>query len=131
MVYGTIGVRRISKKYERDGEGKAAYFFCRRENFFFLDGTEEKTLIKGSYDFVGINYHKSFYGRAKAARLRGRGVRQGYFVWTLFDSFEWGMGLTKRLGLYYIDFNDNFNRIPNLSVKWFQAFLKSNQTRSS
>lgn len=56
---------------------------------------------------------------------------KGYFYWTLFDDFEWGMGLHERYGLYYIDFNDNFKRIPNLSAKWFQAFLKSSQTQAN
>ncbi|KAH7518232.1 hypothetical protein FEM48_Zijuj09G0149600 [Ziziphus jujuba var. spinosa] len=51
---------------------------------------------------------------------------KGYFYWSVFDSFEWGMGLIFRYGFYYIDFNNNLERIPKVSLKWFHDFLQSN-----
>lgn len=54
----------------------------------------------------------------------GADVR-GYFVWTLMDDFEWRLGYTPRFGLYYID-HQTLNRIPKLSAKWYQDFLKNN-----
>jgi beta-glucosidase/6-phospho-beta-glucosidase/beta-galactosidase len=48
---------------------------------------------------------------------------RGYFYWTLFDDFEWGDGYNMRYGLYYIDFKDNFKRIPKHSALWFRDFL--------
>ena len=48
---------------------------------------------------------------------------KGYFYWSLFDNFEWGSGYTVRFGLYFIDYNDNYRRIPKLSAKWLPNFL--------
>uniref|UniRef100_A0A2N9HWS4 Beta-glucosidase n=1 Tax=Fagus sylvatica TaxID=28930 RepID=A0A2N9HWS4_FAGSY len=56
------------------------------------------------------------------AMSNGVNVR-GYFYWTLFDDFEWGDGYNMRYGLYYIDFKDNFKRIPKHSALWFRDFL--------
>ncbi|KAL5543971.1 hypothetical protein UlMin_007755 [Ulmus minor] len=55
---------------------------------------------------------------------------KGYFYWAAFDDFEWGLGFEHRFGLYFIDFNDNFKRIPKLSAKWFNSFLKAHNTTS-
>ncbi|XP_022154059.1 beta-glucosidase 12-like [Momordica charantia] len=54
------------------------------------------------------------------------GVRvKGYFAWSLLDNFEWADGYSMRFGLVYIDFKNNLKRIPKLSLKWFQNFLKN------
>ncbi|GMN64370.1 hypothetical protein TIFTF001_033448 [Ficus carica] len=55
---------------------------------------------------------------------------KGYFYWSLFDNFEWGSGYNVRFGLYFIDYNDNYRRIPKLSAKWLPAFLKGQDTSS-
>ncbi|ONI35248.1 hypothetical protein PRUPE_1G525400 [Prunus persica] len=48
---------------------------------------------------------------------------KGYFCWTPFDNFEWGMGYTQKFGLYYVDHKDNLKRIPKQSAKWLPIFL--------
>lgn len=51
---------------------------------------------------------------------------KGYFIWALFDDFEWGEGYQPRFGLYYIDYKQNLKRIPKKSVGWLSGFLKRN-----
>ena len=51
---------------------------------------------------------------------------KGYFYWAAFDDMEWGPGFNARFGLYFVDYNDNFNRIPKQSAKWYHDFLKCN-----
>lgn len=53
---------------------------------------------------------------------------KGYFYWSLFDNFEWASGYATRFGLYYIDYKDNYKRIPKQSAKWFHGFLKGENT---
>ncbi|XP_070667921.1 beta-glucosidase 13-like [Malus domestica] len=55
------------------------------------------------------------------AMKNGANVK-GYFCWALFDDFEWGIGLSQQVGLYYVDFNDNYKRYPKQSAKWFRDF---------
>ncbi|KAB1217324.1 Beta-glucosidase 24 [Morella rubra] len=59
-----------------------------------------------------------------------QGVKvEGYFYWTLFDDFEFQDGYSLRFGLYYIDYKDNFRRIPKQSAKWLRRFLEGKYIR--
>jgi beta-glucosidase len=49
---------------------------------------------------------------------------KGYFVWSLFDNFEWNAGLRKRFGLVYIDYR-NGNRIKKDSFFEYQKIIKN------
>ncbi|XP_057456245.1 beta-glucosidase 12-like [Lotus japonicus] len=49
---------------------------------------------------------------------------QGYFAWSLLDSFEWGGGYTKRFGINFVDYKDNLKRYQKLSAHWFRKFLE-------
>ncbi|KAH9720768.1 Beta-glucosidase 12 [Citrus sinensis] len=49
---------------------------------------------------------------------------KGYFYWSAFDDFEWGIGYLPRFGLYFIDYNNNLTRIPKESAKWVRDFLE-------
>ncbi|XP_058200437.1 raucaffricine-O-beta-D-glucosidase-like isoform X3 [Rhododendron vialii] len=54
---------------------------------------------------------------------------KGYFVWSLFDSFEWASGYTIRFGMIYIEYRDGkFTRYPKGSAKWYMNFLKDKDT---
>ncbi|KAF7120674.1 hypothetical protein RHSIM_Rhsim13G0228600 [Rhododendron simsii] len=121
----------------------------------FSDTESEK--LKGSYDFLGINYYTAQYvadasqsqveklsyvtdPKVKYSSVRNGvpigpqascgwiyvdGVRvKGYFVWSLFDNFEWSAGYTNRFGMIYIEFRDgNFTRYPKGSAIWYMNFL--------
>ncbi|XP_071730153.1 beta-glucosidase 18-like isoform X2 [Rutidosis leptorrhynchoides] len=76
------------------------------------------------HDVKRIEYHKSYLASLAKAIRDGADVR-GYFAWTLMDDFEWIIGYNVRFGLYYID-RQTLDRIPKLSAKWYQDFLKNN-----
>ena len=76
----------------------------------------------GVHDRRRISYlqdHIAAVGRALDA---GVDVR-GYFVWSLFDNFEWAEGYAKRFGLIHIDYETQA-RTPRDSFAWYQALIE-------
>ncbi|KAL0337136.1 UNVERIFIED_CONTAM: Oleuropein beta-glucosidase [Sesamum calycinum] len=51
---------------------------------------------------------------------------KAYFIWSLFDNYEWAEGYTVRFGIFYIDFeNGRLTRYPKSSAIWWKNFLAS------
>jgi beta-glucosidase len=46
----------------------------------------------------------------------------GYFVWSLFDNFEWEDGYSKRFGVVYVDYPTQ-RRIVKDSGRWYAGFI--------
>ncbi len=54
-----------------------------------------------------------------------QGVRvDGYFVWSLFDNFEWSSGYAKRFGIVRVDY-DTQQRTLKDSALWYRNFLRA------
>jgi len=47
---------------------------------------------------------------------------KGYFVWSLFDNFEWARGYSKRFGIVYIDY-PTLERVPKDSFYWYRDLI--------
>jgi beta-glucosidase len=57
---------------------------------------------------------------AAAERALSDGVPlHGYFVWSLMDNFEWSQGLSKRFGLFHVDYATQ-RRTPRESALWYR-----------
>jgi beta-glucosidase len=57
---------------------------------------------------------------AAAARAIADGAPlHGYFVWSLMDNFEWAQGLSKRFGLYHVDYATG-RRTARASAIWYR-----------
>ncbi|KAL3644188.1 hypothetical protein CASFOL_012120 [Castilleja foliolosa] len=121
---------------------------------------EQAKLVKGSYDFIGMNYYTTNWAKNKPTpvgtpptyvtdqeaeffttkddhRVRyyqqhfaymkqaiEDGVRlEGYFLWSLFDNYEWVEGYTVRFGIYYVDYVNGLVRYPKTSAIWYKNFL--------
>ncbi|KAB2612837.1 hypothetical protein D8674_035153 [Pyrus ussuriensis x Pyrus communis] len=114
---------------------------------------EEKNLVKGSFDFIGINYYTSIYAKtpyrelvscpfvSKVCRnidfmkknyqspkiyITENGINDAKKDTRIEFKILFGIcdGYTTRFGLYYIDSKDNLKRIPKDSAKWPSKFLK-------
>ncbi len=66
-------------------------------------------------------YLRRHIGAVLDAIEAGVDVR-GYFVWSLFDNFEWAFGYSKRFGIVYVDY-DTQARIPKDSAWWYRDFV--------
>jgi beta-glucosidase len=63
----------------------------------------------------------------RAARLAiDDGVNlQGYFVWSLFDNFEWHSGYSQRFGIVRVDYGTQ-QRTPKSSARFYAKVIRSN-----
>jgi beta-glucosidase len=50
---------------------------------------------------------------------------RGYYVWSLFDNFEWAQGYRPRFGIVRVDF-DSLKRIPKKSYEWYKEVIANN-----
>jgi beta-glucosidase len=55
------------------------------------------------HDRERIEYLRGYLGAILDAIEAGVDVK-GYFVWSLLDNFEWGLGFSKRFGLVHVDY---------------------------
>ena len=62
------------------------------------------------------------------AMRQGVDVR-GYFVWSLFDNFEWAFGYEKRFGIVHVDYATQV-RTPKNSALVLQHFLSERHKRA-
>ncbi|XP_019176011.1 PREDICTED: beta-glucosidase 46-like [Ipomoea nil] len=76
-------------------------------------------------DTKRVKFLADYLDAIATAISKGADVR-GYFIWSLFDNFEWTYGYTKRLGLYQFD-RVTLKRTPKLSAKWYKQFIAKNQ----
>ena len=84
----------------------------------FADSPEENGAIN---DHPRVDYLREHLRAALRAIDRGVNL-QGYFVWSLFDNFEWAFGYTKRFGIVAVDFATQ-RRTPKLSAKFYRETI--------
>ncbi len=70
-----------------------------------------------------VEYLREHLRAAHAAIAAGVDLR-GYFVWSLFDNFEWAEGYSKRFGLVYVEYGSQ-RRIPKTSARWYTEVIKN------
>ena len=53
-----------------------------------------------------------------------------YTYWSIDDNFEWSEGYDSRFGLVWIDYDNNFSRIPKQSYQCYKAIIQSKSSRN-
>jgi beta-glucosidase len=79
-------------------------------------------------DIQRITYLKQHISAIHNAIQQGVNV-SGYFVWSLFDNFEWASGYEKRFGIIYVDYATQKRYLKN-SAKWYNQFLLGKKTHT-
>ncbi len=77
------------------------------------------------HDPVRVEYLRRHFAASWQAMKDGCDVR-GYFVWSLYDNFEWGFGFTKRFGVVYTDYEHGLRRIIKDSGHFFASVCAVN-----
>jgi len=75
-------------------------------------------------DWNRINFLRAHIQSLHKALEEGANVH-GYFVWSIFDNFEWERGYGPRFGLVRIDY-ETLARIPKQSAYWYRDVIASN-----
>ncbi|MFA5470424.1 MAG: family 1 glycosylhydrolase [Acholeplasmataceae bacterium] len=86
----------------------------------FKDKLENGKII----DNNRINYIKSHSEIIE--KLHEKHCIKGYYLWSLFDNFEWGFGYTKRFGIVYTDYQ-TLEKIPKESYLFYKQFIETNK----
>jgi beta-glucosidase len=89
----------------------------------FDDVLEESSAGPVVHDTERKNYLAQHFQAAYQAIQAGVPLA-GYFVWSLYDNFEWAFGTDKRFGLFYLDYPTQ-RRIIKDSGRWYSQFLRS------
>ncbi len=76
------------------------------------------------HDDRRIRYLDGHFRAAHAAIQMGVPLA-GYFVWSLFDNFEWGHGCSQRFGLVWVDYQTQ-QRTWKDSAYWYQQVIRAN-----
>ncbi|MGD8169536.1 GH1 family beta-glucosidase [Herbiconiux sp. P16] len=69
-----------------------------------------------------IDYVRRHLDEVEQAIDDGADVR-GYFLWSLFDNFEWSYGYAKRFGIVHVDFETQ-ERTPKSSARWYAEVIR-------
>jgi beta-glucosidase len=78
-------------------------------------------------DPLRVDYLRKHIRAVHTAIQQGADIR-GYYVWSLFDNFEWAHGYSKRFGLIHIDYETQ-KRTLKTSAHLYSEVIASNGAR--
>ncbi|CAI9762216.1 unnamed protein product [Fraxinus pennsylvanica] len=91
----------------------------------------ELTVSQARFDDTRINYHVDHLFYVKKAMDEGVQVKS-YYIWSMFDNFEWAAGFSVRFGMFYVDYvNGHLTRFPKASAIWLMTFLNKKHKRGT
>lgn len=77
------------------------------------------------HDQERIRYVGGFLEWIDRAVAEGSDVR-GYYLWSLMDNYEWGMGFSKKYGIVQVD-PDTLVRTPKDSAHWYRDVIAAHR----
>ncbi|XP_022888932.1 beta-glucosidase-like [Olea europaea var. sylvestris] len=87
----------------------------------------EATVSQARFDETRMKYHVDHLLYVKKAMQEGVQVKS-YYIWSMFDNFEWAAGYSVRFGIFYVDYvNGHLTRFPKASAIWLMNFLNKKQ----
>ena len=87
----------------------------------FSDGPDAEGRVR---DTRRLKYLHDHFAAAHRAIEHGAPLA-GYFIWSLFDNFEWGYGYSQRFGSVWVDYETQ-QRILKDSALWYHDVIVEN-----
>lgn len=87
----------------------------------YSTGPDEKGNVP---DELRTTYLRTHFAAAHRAIQAGVPLA-GYFVWSLFDNFEWAYGYSQRFGIIWVDYETQKRTLKD-SAKWYKNVIKKN-----
>mgnify|MGYP004001706195 FL=1 len=75
-------------------------------------------------DWDRIRYIKAHLQSLHESIEKGVNLK-GYFVWSIFDNFEWERGYSNRFGLVRVNYETQ-ERTPKQSAYWYRDVIAKN-----
>lgn len=75
-------------------------------------------------DPLRIDYLRKHIRAVSDAIAQGADIR-GYFLWSLFDNFEWSYGFSKRFGIVHVNY-ETLQRTPKASARFYSRVIETN-----
>ncbi|KAK9832087.1 hypothetical protein WJX81_005442 [Elliptochloris bilobata] len=92
------------------------------ENGVCLPG-EAATLPGVLNDTKLIEFHRDYVQSAMQAVALDKVKVLGYFIWSIYDNWEWNLGTSDRFGLVWVDFANEQARHPKASTEWVSRWF--------
>jgi beta-glucosidase len=87
----------------------------------FSDGPGPDGLVR---DERRVKYLRDHFTFAHSAIQDGIPLK-GYFVWSLFDNFEWARGYAQRFGIIHVDYETQKRTLKD-SALWYKDVIENN-----
>ena len=75
------------------------------------------------HDAERVAYLHDLLDAVGEAMDKGVDVR-GYFVWSLFDNFEWAYGYDRRFGVVHVDYDTQVRTLKD-SARWYRELVRT------
>jgi len=75
------------------------------------------------HDVERVAYLHDHLDAVGEAMDKGVDVR-GYFVWSLFDNFEWAYGYDRRFGVVHVDYDTQVRTLKD-SARWYRELVRT------
>lgn len=102
----------------RDNYGNPPVYITENGAAFFDPPQVEGTVLE---DPLRVDYLRKHITAVYNAMQRGADIR-GYFVWSLFDNFEWAYGFSKRFGIVHMNY-ETLQRTPKTSAHFYSKVI--------
>jgi beta-glucosidase len=105
----------------RDNYGNPPVYITENGAAFFDPPHVEGAVLE---DPLRVDYLRKHITAVYNAMQRGADIR-GYFVWSLFDNFEWAYGFSKRFGIVHMNYQ-TLQRTPKTSAHFYSKVIATN-----